>query len=362
MSTTPAQPALRLARDVKNFLQALVALRFKRVYLPSIFAHYTVNSACNLRCSYCYVGQPEIFPQGFANAGLPLERAKRVLATLRQECLFLRFQGGEPTVYKPINELARYAKQDLCFRHISLITNGVLLARHPEQYDLLFQSIDAITISIDQTRLNQYPTEMARLLSSLPELTAVCKRHRVALTCNYTAAWEELEQPERIERALERLGSHFASTYIMPVRQAGKTPLPLLKNALVLNRRYSLSSRKGFVYPETEQVKWYRDHCDPKLKIKVDADGGLVYPCENHSYAAGSLETHTIRELWTKELVHYPNESCMGCGKQRFRSHAMKHVGESWHIMARLLRLPAVGRGPITSTPRRTAVRAAEHA
>jgi sulfatase maturation enzyme AslB (radical SAM superfamily) len=350
MSTIPTEPALRLARDVKNLLQALVALRFKRVYLPSIFAHYTVNSACNLRCSYCYVGQPEIFPQGFSNAGLPLERAKRVLATLRQECLFLRFQGGEPTIYKPINELARYAKQDLCYRHTSLITNGVLLARHPERYDLLFRSVDAITISIDQTRLNQYPTEMAHLLGSLSELAEVCRGHQVVLTCNYTATWEELEQPERIERALEHLGPHFASTYIMPVRQAGKTPLALLKNALVLNRRYSLSSRKGFVYPESEQVQWYRDHCDPKLKIKVDADGGLVYHCENHSYAAGSLDTHTIRKLWTKELIQYPNESCMGCGKQRFRSHALKHVGESRHIIAQLLRPLAVGHGPISST------------
>ena len=127
-----------------------MALRLKRVYLPSLFAYYTVNSACNLRCSYCYIGQPEIFPQGFANSGLPLERAKRVLSTLRQEALFLRFLGGEPTIYKPISELVRYAKQELCYWHTRLITNGVLLARHPERYDLLLQNIDAITISLDR--------------------------------------------------------------------------------------------------------------------------------------------------------------------------------------------------------------------
>ena len=82
MSTKSQESTLQLARDARNLVQALVALRLKRVYLPSLFAYYTVNSACNLRCSYCYIGQPEIFPQGFANAGLPLERAKRVLATL----------------------------------------------------------------------------------------------------------------------------------------------------------------------------------------------------------------------------------------------------------------------------------------
>lgn len=328
--------ARRLARDVRNLVQALVALRLKRVYLPSLFAYYTVNSACNLRCSYCYIGQPEIFPQGFANAGLPLERAKRVLATLRQEALFLRFLGGEPTIYKPISELVRYAKQELCYWHTSLITNGVLLARHPERYDLLLQNIDAITISLDQTRLDQYQAEMAQVLAFLPRMADICSRQRITLTCNYTATWEELEQPHRVDEAVERLGSHFASIYITPVRQAGKTPLPLLRNALALNRRYSFGSYTGFSYPEREHAACYRDHCDPKLKIKIDADGGLVYPCENHSYSAGSLETHTIRELWSKEPLQYPNESCMGCGKQRFRSHTLKHLEQSLRMVARL--------------------------
>ena len=77
MSTKSQESTLQLARDARNLVQALVALRLKRVYLPSLFAYYTVNSACNLRCSYCYISASrKIFPQGFANAGLPLERAK----------------------------------------------------------------------------------------------------------------------------------------------------------------------------------------------------------------------------------------------------------------------------------------------
>ena len=56
------------------------------------------------------------------------------------------------------------------------------------------------------------------------------------------------------------------------------------------------------------------------------ADGGLLYPCENHSGTIGSLVDHSIRELWTKDLERFPNASCIGCGKQRFRLHAFRRL------------------------------------
>lgn len=325
----PAPPErvgpLRFLADVKNVAQAVIAVRFKRVYMPSLFGHYTVNSACNLRCAYCYVAQPEIFPAGFSQAGLPLDRARRVLRTLRREVIALRVQGGEPFLYKELPELVRYAKRDLRFWHVSIITNGLALTKHPERYDGLLGDIDLLTLSIDETRVRQYPDEMRRLAEFLPRLADLCRRHRVTLTRNYTATWEELAHPERIRAAIEPHRAYFRSTYVMPVRQAGKTPLPLLKNSTALNREQSAAPYAFPDYPDAENVRWYQEHCDPKLKIKVDAQGGLVYPCENHSYSAGSLETHSIRELWGAQLERYPNESCMGCGKQRFRSHLFRH-------------------------------------
>ncbi len=105
-----------------------------------------------------------------------------------------------------------------------------------------------------------------------------------------------------------------------------------------LNRRFAAGHYARPEYPERESIEWYGEYCDPKLKIKVDPAGGLVYPCENHSYTAGSLEEHTIRELWSKELVNYPNASCMGCGKQRFRSEAFKSPRVAASILYNLRR------------------------
>lgn len=317
---------LQLVVDTKNILQARLAMRFKNLYMPSLFGHYTVNSVCNLRCSYCYVGQPEIFPEGFSQTGLPLMRAKHVLANLRQECIALRVQGGEPMLYKDIVELLRYSKRDLKYWHVSLITNGLYLSKDQQKLETMLHHLDLITISLDQTRVNEYPEPMAQLFAFLPELRQRCHEHKVALTCNYTATWEELAHPERIEQAVESYRPYFTTFYIMPVRAAGKTPLSLLKNSLQLNRKYTLGHYLGPEYPETENTRWYQENCDPKLKIKIDAEGGLIYPCENHLASIGSLETHTIKELWSKQPGKYPNESCLGCGKQRFRSYAFKHL------------------------------------
>jgi hypothetical protein len=313
-------------RDVRNYVQAQLAVRFTSIYCPSLFGHYGVNSSCNLRCSYCYVHEPETYPKGFSEHGLPLEQAKKVLEHLREECFSIRFQGGEPLLYPHIVDLARYAKETLRFRNLSIITNGLPLIRHLEKYRELLRHLDIVTLSIDGTRFAEYPHEMHELVAALPALRRMCAETHTGLTSNYTATWEELADPGQIERRILQYQQWIPYFYVMPVRKVGKTPLALLKNAQVLGRKYSLGFYGGPDYPETENVKWYQQHCNPKLKIKAMADGHLLYPCENHSGTIGSLVEHSIKELWPRELAEFPDKSCLGCGKQRFRLHAFKRI------------------------------------
>jgi organic radical activating enzyme len=254
--------------DTANYLRAQWATRVNGAYCPSLFVHYGVNSACNLRCSYCFIHEPETFPKGFSEVGLPLEEAKRVLEHAREEAMFLRFMGGEPLIYPSLVELATFAKRRLRFRNVSIITNGLGFLRKPESWSAeLLDALDIVTVSFDSTRMREYPKEMAALTAFLPTLRSWCDRHRVGLTMNYTAD-----------------------------------------------------------YPATENVAWYRKHCNPKLKVKIMADGGLLAPCENYSSTVGSLVTHRIHDLWKGPLTEFPNISCLGCGKQRFRLHAFKRV------------------------------------
>ena len=320
--------AVRMAlHDAKNYIQAHIATRFPSVYCPSLFGHYGVNSACNLRCSYCYVGEPETYPAGFSEAGLPLESAKRIVEHLREEAFALRLQGGEPTLYPHLLELAQYAKERLKFRNVSIITNGLAFVKYPERCAELLKYLDIVTLSIDGTRLKEYPKEMASLIEFLPTLKDMCRQHKVGLTSNYTATWEELADPESIDRTLSRYRQWIPYFYIMPVRKVGKTPLPLLRNSQELVRKYSLGFYGAPEYPEKENVAWYVKHCNPKLKIKVMADGGLLAPCENFSGTIGSVVTHRLKDLWKGPLTQFPNQACMGCGKQRFRLEGFKNLG-----------------------------------
>ena len=320
-------PAWKLAlHDARNYVQAQIATRVKGVYCPSLFGHYGVNSACNLRCSYCYVSEPETYPKGFSETGLPFESAKRVLEHLREEAFILRLQGGEPSIYPHIIQLAEYAKVRLRFRNISIITNGLEFVRHPQRCARLLQYLDIVTLSIDGTRLRQYPKEMDALIAFLPTLQVMCRNANVGLTSNYTATWEELADPDSIDRTVARYREWIPYFYIMPVRKVGKTPLPLLRNSQKLMEKYSLGYYSGPAYPEVENVGWYRKHCNPKLKIKVMADGELLAPCENFSGTVGSLVTHRIRDVWKGPLTEFPNAACLGCGKQRFRLEAFKRV------------------------------------
>jgi hypothetical protein len=201
-----------LWRDTRNYFQAQLAVRVGGIYCPSLFGHYGVNSACNLRCSYSYVHEPETYPTGFSEQGLPLDQARRVLEHLREECFSVRFQGGEPLLYPHIVELARYAREDLRFRNLSIITNGLPLARHPEKYRDQLRYLDIVTLSIDGTRFAEYPHEIAALIGFLPTLKTMCADTRTGLTSNYTATWEELADPGQIERRICSTNSGFRTS------------------------------------------------------------------------------------------------------------------------------------------------------
>jgi MoaA/NifB/PqqE/SkfB family radical SAM enzyme len=198
----------------------------------------TAPATCAVRTATS--SEPETYPKGIQRGRAPARERESACSNLREEAFILRLQGGEPSLYPHILELAEYAKVRLRFRNISIITNGLDFVRHPERCGRLLQYLDIVTLSIDGTRLRQYPKEMSALISFLPTLKAMCRSANVGLTSNYTATWEELADPDSIDRTVERYREWIPYFYIMPVRKVGKTPLPLLRNSQKLMEKYSL--------------------------------------------------------------------------------------------------------------------------
>ncbi|MBN2117973.1 MAG: radical SAM protein [Anaerolineales bacterium] len=108
------------------YLQNLFRLRRGDFTLSPRLAVYYVTMQCNLNCTYC-----EDFGarrNHLVTPAPPFEDAKRILDVIRTGVDRLWLTGGEPLMHPQILDLLVYARHDLKFREISLITNGTLLA------------------------------------------------------------------------------------------------------------------------------------------------------------------------------------------------------------------------------------------
>ncbi len=95
------------------------------VYYVTMQCNLYVTMQCNLNCAYC-----EDFGSrrnGQVTQNPPLEDAKKILRVIRSGFSRLWLTGGEPLAHPQILELLSYARNELKFQEISLITNGTLL-------------------------------------------------------------------------------------------------------------------------------------------------------------------------------------------------------------------------------------------
>ena len=102
----------------------------------------TVNRDCNLRCNFCYAMKT------FDSAKtMPIESALKII----DFCCEAKIEkiiiiGGEPTLYREIIRLIKYAKERGLY--VSLVTNGVMLSSLSYCKQLIQAKIDEIGISL----------------------------------------------------------------------------------------------------------------------------------------------------------------------------------------------------------------------
>lgn len=275
----------------------------------------TINTICNLRCSYCFIGRDaEHFPEGFAKQGLSGDEIKQILRNVRRDTGFLILTGGEPFLHQDLHEILRYAKEELRFSNISVATNGMFLLKKRE----ILRFIDRLGISYDFTRAREYPKQMEKVLADLVQLR---KEHALP-PVHFTMTVLRDEDQSPFAAFAEYCKEHNFRIWLQPERVHGDfTEWKWFRDLMqTLAKQHSadlflsdLSVVESFVESEDKR------RCLPELRMHIKEDGQLAYPCHRleHLAPGGSALESTPMELWRaaeQANGRFPNEKCQGCG------------------------------------------------
>ena len=199
--------------------------------------HYlrlSVTDRCNLRCRYCMPDGAKI-PEH--EEVLTHEEFLR-LAALFAQCGIdtVRVTGGEPLVRKSVAQLVAGLKATPGIRHVSMTTNGTLLAQQLPA--LLDAGLDSVNISLDTL-----DPAVFRHITARDEFAAVQAGLRAALESPLPVKLNCVPQPGVNEGELESLAA-FAQEHPLQVRFIEMMPigfgagLPCLSGPELLERFY----------------------------------------------------------------------------------------------------------------------------
>jgi MoaA/NifB/PqqE/SkfB family radical SAM enzyme len=331
-----------------TYLQNLVKLTRGDFTLSPRLAVYYVTLQCNLNCAYC-----EDFGSRRNHLVPPnpsLEDAKRILKVVRSGVDRLWLTGGEPLMLPHLVDLLAYARQDLKFRQISLITNGTLLSQNIKllpHLDRLIVSLD----SVDPQALNvvSVPDAYAKTVIDNAREAATLQRQY-----NYQLILNAVITPETIPGMDDLLA--FCTEYNAQISFSPQSVNNMLRYELVTSSEYrafieKLIQRKkqgapilgSFSYFKTllDQVPY---ECYPTLVPRILPDGWLTYPCRPMEKAGGEqggqavnlLQVETWEEAWRIAREKYGDAptSCASCFQQCYaepslmQAHPLEYFSE----------------------------------
>jgi MoaA/NifB/PqqE/SkfB family radical SAM enzyme len=319
--------------------------------LPRLAVYY-VTMQCNLNCAYC-----EDFGSRRNHLVTPhptLENAKKILKVIRTGVDRLWLTGGEPLMVPHLFELLEYARKDLKFREISLITNGTLLHKGGEkgftteptestEKDHLKSSVDSVFSvvknldkliisldSVDPQALNtvSVPDAYAEtVIANAREAASLQKKYKFKLILNAVITPETLpgvdtllafctENSVRISFSpqsvnnwprYELITSTEYRAFIEKVIQLKKKGAPILGS-------------HSYFKTLLDQTPY---ECYPTLIPRIMPDGWLAYPCRPMEKAGGEqggravnlLSVESWDEAWkiAKKKYGEAPTSCVSC-------------------------------------------------
>ena len=333
------------------YLQNLFRLTRGDFTLSPRLAVYYVTLQCNLNCAYC-----EDFGARRNHHVTPnpsLEDAKRILRVIRSGVDRLWLTGGEPLLHPQIGELLAYARNELKFREISLITNGVLLFRKlateitegtekkplKTSVDSVFsvvENVDRLIVSLDSVEpqtLNQVSVPDAyanTVIENVRAAASLQKTYDFKLILNAVITPETLSDMDSLLAFCEenelRISFSPQSVNNLPRYELVTSPAyrAFIEKLITLKKRGApILGSLSYFRMLLDQTPY---ECYPTLIPRILPDGWLTYPCRPMEKAGGEqggravnlLDVQTWEEAWKTAIKIYGDAptSCVSCFQQ----------------------------------------------
>jgi len=355
-----------------TYLENLLKIARGDFTLNPHIAIYYVTMQCNLNCAYC-----EDFGSRRNHLVTPaplLEDAKHILKVIRTGVDRLWLTGGEPLMHPQLLDLLAYARDELHFREISLITNGTLLGNviarspsgdeaisthkgiaSPSALNDMLSYLDNLVISLDSVdpqalNMVSVPDVYAEtVISNAREAASLQKEFKFKLILNAVITPETLPSMDKLLA--------FCTENDIRISFSPQAVNNLPRYDLVTSKEYRAFIEKviglkkhgapilgSSTYFDTllDQIPY---ECYPTLVPRILPDGWLTYPCrpmekagsEQGGRAVNLLSVDTWDEAWriAKRKYGEAPTSCVSCFQQCYaepslmQAHPFEYLKET---------------------------------
>ena len=283
-----------------NYASNLIKLARNNRHLNPQVAVYYVTTQCNLNCAYC-----EDFGarrNDYAEPPLPLDQAMQILRVIRSGIDALFITGGEPLLHPDIDELLMYAKRELKFGEITLITNGLLLPKH----EAALPAVDRLIVSLDSLNAQSWSQTIGVPLASTETIHANIRHYAMRQKeFGYQMMINAVLAPETLSGA-ETLLEFCINNHLL-ISFSPQAVNNWVRYELMVSAEYKALIEKLIAYkthgaPIAGSMAYIQTliafepyDCYPTIAPRIMPNGDLTYPCRPFEKANhGQVEDRSI--------------------------------------------------------------------
>lgn len=295
-----------------------------RAPLDEHFAGYPLavcwftNFSCNARCHFCCKAA-EIRSGRNRFPPLELDRAKALMARIRDTVKLLYLSGGEPTIHPHLIEILKEARR-LDFHSVGMSSNIIMLDKQPE----ILEYLDAISVSIHSPDVGNHAANLGvpvktaeRVFANLEMLKEHRERYDIKVLLNCVINSRNLD---RVLDMVDFARDHGFLLEIVPANEKGRAPGDLAGNPeyeALIDRLLELRDSgnaphlagSSHYYRQIRSFEPFR--CFPYGVPNIMPDGRLCTPCDiSGQYAVNILDHENLKEALKASLAFLGDYPC----------------------------------------------------